>query len=111
MRRHFRDRKDQKRHGRYVTKQNYAGMHRLSSVTRHTRPPSLPRQTRPSDPQTSLRLPRLLTPLRLRRHRESVIPTDHKVPKMSTDEKVLGGIWAAFLLGVVYSLWIIVQLT
>jgi hypothetical protein len=30
---------------------------------------------------------------------------------MSRDEKVLWGIWAVFLMGVVYSLWICMQVT
>jgi hypothetical protein len=35
--------------------------------------------------------------------------TDQKVSRVSTDEKVLWGIWAVSLMGVVYSLWISMQ--
>jgi len=37
------------------------------------------------------------------------LATDQKVSRVSTDEKVLWGIWAVSLMGVVYSLWISMQ--
>ena len=109
MRSHFRDREDKKQRVTYVTKKKHAWMHRPPSATRQTRPPSLPRQRRPPGLPTSLRRLSLPIPLRLRRHREPLIPNDQKVPRMSTDQKVLLGIWAVFLMGVVYSLWISMQ--
>jgi hypothetical protein len=62
--------------------------------------------SRDTQAQTSLRLPRLSMPLSLRRNRESLIPPGNKAPRMSTDKKVLWGICGAFLMGVVYSVWI-----
>jgi hypothetical protein len=109
MKRHFRGRKNKRQRVTYVSKKRYAGMHRTFSMMRQTRPPSLPRQTRPSGVRTSLRLPRLPVAFRLRRHKESVIPAVQKVPRISTDQKVLLGIWAVFLMGVVYSLWMSMQ--
>jgi hypothetical protein len=112
MRRHFRDRKDRKQRFTFVAKEKYAGMGTPSSRTKRTRPPSLPGQRRPSGVQTPLRLPRLPIHLRPRRPKGSVISAEHrehKVPRMSTDKKVLLGIWAVFLMGVVYSLWISMQ--
>ena len=109
MRRHFRDKKDKSQRATYLAKENYAGTDRLSITTRRTRPPSLPRPTRPSGVQTSLRLPRLPILPRHRRQGESMVPADQRMPRRSTDQKVLWGIWAAFLVGVVYNLWISVH--
>ena len=113
MTRHFRDRKDKKQGVTDVVKKRDAGMRRLFSAARQTRPPSLPRQTRPSGVQTSLGLPRPSIPLRLRPHRGSVISAEHRehrAPRVSTEKKVLWGIFAAFLMGVVYTVWISMQM-
>ena len=112
MRRHFRDSKDKKQGVTYIAKEKYAGVHTPSSRTKRTRPPSLPGQRRPSGVQTPLRLPRLPIHLRLRRPKGSVISAEHrehKVPRMSTDKKVLWGICGVFLMAVVYSVWISMQ--
>lgn len=93
---------------RYLAMEKYAGLHILLAATRKTRPPSLPPQTRPSGVQTSLSQPRPPISLRRRRHRESGSRTDQRI---STDRKVLWGISGVFLMGVVYSLWIGMQVS
>ena len=65
--------------------------------------------SRDTNVQTSLRLPRLSMPLRLRRQRGSLTPPGHKAPRMSTDKKVLLGVCGVFVMGVVYSVWISMQ--
>jgi len=84
----------------HVAKKTYAWMHRVSDTTRRMRPPGM---------HTSLRGPSLSIPPKLRWHRESAIPRVHKVPRMSTDKKVLCGVGGVFLMGVVYSVWISLQ--
>jgi len=117
--RYSRSRDDKRQPVTYIGKEKDAAMHRPSITTRQrrqTRPPSLPTRTRPGGIPESLisrrlRLPRPRIP-RLRRPKGSVISAEHrehKAPRMSTDKKVLLGIWALFLMGVVYSLWMSMQ--
>jgi len=98
----------------YLGAEKVAAMHRLSSTTRQMRSPSLSRRTRPAGIPESLRLSRPLSipSWRISRPKGSVISAEHrehKAPRLTTEKKMLAGIWAVFLMGVVYSLWLSMQ--